>query len=70
MKDGWFGATGLGVGLRPTGLQGWLVTIIFLLSAVVLAQLTHGAGAGRWIAMGSLITFYFIVMMLTTEEKA
>lgn len=70
MKDGWFGPTGLGIGLRPTGLQGWLVTIIFLLAAVVLARLTYGAGAARWIGMGCLVTFYFIVMMLTTEEKA
>ncbi len=68
MKDGWFGPTGLGIGLRPTGLQGWLVTVIFLLAA--LARLTHGMGPGRWVAMGCLVTVYFIVMMLTTEEKA
>lgn len=70
MKDGWFGPTGLGMGLRPTGLQGWLVTFIFLLAAVALARLTHDVGSGRWIGMGCLVTCYFIVMMLTTEEKA
>jgi hypothetical protein len=70
MKDGWFGPTGLGIGLRPTGLQGWLVTVIFLLAAALLARLTSGIGVAHWICMGWLVTVYFIIVMLTKMEKA
>ncbi|WP_199223533.1 MULTISPECIES: hypothetical protein [unclassified Caulobacter] len=34
MKSGWFGPKAFGVGAQPTGWQGWLTTLIFVIAMI------------------------------------
>lgn len=56
MPPGWFGSKRIGWGVRPTSWQGWGVTGLYVLLAIVLAW----ALAARHVAL-----FVFTLVLLT-----
>ena len=41
MKSGWFGPKTFGIGAQPTGWQGWLVTLVFVLAMIATTLVTN-----------------------------
>lgn len=62
MKRGWFGPKTFGWGAQPTGWQGWLATLLFLV-ALIGVSLVPEAMRG-WAEIG-LIAFFLAVVART-----
>jgi L-asparagine transporter-like permease len=62
----WFGKRILGWGYRPVSLEGWLVTIVFLIAIIVNMNYNNKTTIGYAILVVMLIIF-FIIARLTGD---
>jgi hypothetical protein len=65
-KKAWFGKKYIGWGSRPVSLEGWLVTIVFLIG--IYADMTHyKKSVTGYAILALLIAIFFIVARLTGD---
>ncbi len=62
MKSGWFGPKAFGAGARPTGWQGWLVTLLFVVAMIGTALVSNDL---RLWVQGGLIALLLAVIRMT-----
>jgi hypothetical protein len=62
MKSGWFGPKTFGIGARPTGWQGWLTTLVFVLAMI---STTFAPDDLRLWAQGAVLLLVLVVIGLT-----
>lgn len=65
MKSGWFGPKPFGGGPRPTGWQGWLVTVLFFIAMIGTARIVDDLRL--WVQC-ALILLLLGVVWLTYRE--
>ena len=65
-KKAWFGKRILGWGYRPVSLEGWLITIVFLVASIVAIVYNKRSATGYAILAVLLITL-FIIAYLTSD---
>jgi len=62
MKSGWFGPKTYGIGAQPTGWQGWLTILVFVLGMAVTPLVPEGF---RLLATGGVVILFLGVVALT-----
>jgi hypothetical protein len=65
-KKAWFGKRILGWGYRPVSLEGWLITIVFLVASIAAIVYNKRNATGYAILAALLITL-FIIAYLTSD---
>jgi hypothetical protein len=65
-KKAWFGKRILGWGYRPVSLEGWLITIVFLVASIAAIVYNKRSATGYAILAVLLITL-FIIAYLTSD---
>jgi hypothetical protein len=65
-KKAWFGKKIIGWGYRPISLEGWLVTVVFLIAIIVNMSYNEKTTIGYAILVVILIIF-FIIARLTGD---
>jgi hypothetical protein len=70
MPPGWFGSKRLGWGVRPTCWQGWAVTGLYVLLALVIAGTLAARHVAPFIlALAGLTAAYLVVAGLTNRSR-
>jgi hypothetical protein len=70
MPPGWFGSKRIGWGVRPTSWQGWAVTGIYVVVALVLARMLAARHVALFIlALVVLTAAYLVVAGLTSRSR-
>ena len=70
MPPGWFGSKRIGWGVRPTSWQGWAVTGMYVLVALVLARTLAARHVALFlVALVVLTAAYLVVAGLTTRSR-
>jgi len=59
MKSGWFGPKAFGIGARPTGWQGWLVTLFFVIAMVGTTLVSDDLRL--WVQGGLLLLLFGVI---------
>ena len=62
MPPGWFGSKRIGWGVRPTSWQGWAVTGIYVVVALVLARTLAARHVALFVFTLVLLTAAFVVV--------
>jgi hypothetical protein len=65
-KKAWFGKKFIGWGIRPVSLEGWLVTIVFLIAVFFNFTYNNGTTTG-YIILAVLVIIFFIISRLTGD---
>ena len=65
-KKAWFGKKTLSWGIRPVSVEGWLVTIVFLITVFFNFTYNHKTATG-YIILAVLIVIFFIIARLTGD---
>lgn len=65
-KKAWFGKKFLGWGIRPVSLEGWLVTIVFLIAVFINSTYNNRTTTG-YVILAVLVIIFFIISRLTGD---
>jgi len=65
-KKAWFGKRILGWGYRPVSLEGWLITIVFLVASIA-ALVYNKRSATGYAILAVLLIIIFIIAHLTGD---
>jgi hypothetical protein len=70
MPPGWFGSKRIGWGVRPTSWQGWAVTGLYVLLALVLARALAARHVALFlVALVLLTAVYLVVAGLSSRSR-
>jgi hypothetical protein len=70
MPPGWFGSKRLGWGVRPVSWQGWALTGLYVVLALVLARMLAARHVALFlIALVALTAAYLVVAGLTSRAR-
>jgi len=70
MPPGWFGSKRIGWGVRPTSLQGWAVTGLYVVLVLLLARALAARHVALFIASLVVLTAaYLVVAGLTNRSR-
>ncbi len=65
-KKAWFSKRILGWGYRPISLEGWLITVVFVITSIANLVYNHRSTKGYAILVVFMVIF-FIIAYLTSE---
>ncbi len=65
-KKAWFGKKIIGWGYRPVSLEGWLVTIVFLI-AIIADMVYNKRTATGYVILAVIAIIFFVIADLTGD---